>query len=98
MYSEQIYLAVPKLKSREKGSHVQTASTHFGAKICPASSVVPLVFVPDELHHKFTGLLRRKFKYWVNDPACETQPSRTDPLLKKIKSFEIKCLSRRLKA
>lgn len=57
-----INLAVQYLKSREAGSYIQTASPHFGSKVCSASPEVSLVLVPDELHHKLTGLLQRGLK------------------------------------
>lgn len=43
--------------SKSGHDHIQTASPHFGSKVCSASPEVTLVLVPDELHHKFTGLL-----------------------------------------
>lgn len=46
-----------KTTTTTNNTYIQTASTHFGPKVCPANPEVSLVFVADEFHHKFTGLL-----------------------------------------
>lgn len=40
-------------------AYIQSASTHFGSKLCSANPEVSLVLVSDELHHEFTGLLEK---------------------------------------